>query len=485
MASHRMRGCACLSVALLLVVGASFVLALGGPRLAVGAPLPAQITVPWPDVPLLLPMRGDVEIDGFLPNPTCVPPNDHCDEDLYAVDMNSSDTRIFPTAPGKVVFAGWNCDTNGAYCYGNVVAIDHGNGLYSVYTHLVDGSFPTVTGTDADFVNYTTVIGEMGETGCPGCGAHLHFAVRRNTPGLTDPGSVLFGGTPEYVWGIIPGLPDPPAEPISIPAAPPTEPPGGIWVSPTDDRQAPQGDVLTLSARAYPTGPSDPAVAYVNFTIAWPGHSGPWRLACPPIVSPVEGDRYECVTNLRELGVPTGELTVSFDVYDLAGNSRLAPNGTHQVSWYPPGGFVAAVEPGTVDEGTDEAPTDRSVVIVPAEADEPMASLPAEYLGTWEGTGVQVNPAAEWPMVVDLTGGGVGEVVGTISYPSLGCGGDFVLRSAGGGAVEVTEDITVGTDVCVDGLTRLALASDGTLIYEWTSPDGASRASATLVLTGN
>ena len=40
-------------------------------------------------------------------------------------------------------------------------------------------------------------------------------------------------------------------------------------------------------------------------------------------------DTYECDWPLTA-NVPNGELTVSFDVYDQAGNARKAPNGLRQ-----------------------------------------------------------------------------------------------------------------------------------------------------------
>lgn len=80
----------------------------------------------------------------------------------------------------------------------------------------------------------------------------------------------------------------------------------------------------------------------------------------------------------------------------------------------------------------------------------PSDNVPAVFEGSWKGTGSQSdNPGVEWTIALTLSDGAVGEVIGTITYPSLACGGDLILRRAGSGSVELRERITFGT--CVDG----------------------------------
>jgi murein DD-endopeptidase MepM/ murein hydrolase activator NlpD len=66
---------------------------------------------------------------------------------------------------GKVVFAGY------LGIYGNLVVIDHGLGLQSLYSHLTD--FSVVAGQD---VQKNEIIGRTGATGMAG-GDHLHFGI--------------------------------------------------------------------------------------------------------------------------------------------------------------------------------------------------------------------------------------------------------------------------------------------------------------------
>ena len=67
---------------------------------------------------------------------------------------------------------------------GNVVIIDHNNGIYSLYAHMKDDD--SISVTDGDDVTKGDPIGIMGNTGswseenstCPPFGVHLHFEVK-------------------------------------------------------------------------------------------------------------------------------------------------------------------------------------------------------------------------------------------------------------------------------------------------------------------
>jgi murein DD-endopeptidase MepM/ murein hydrolase activator NlpD len=80
----------------------------------------------------------------------------------------SQGTAIRSAAGGRVSFAGH------AGGYGNMVELDHGNGLRTRYAHLsriLVGSGSTVAGGE--------IIAEAGSTG-RSTGSHLHFEVREN-----------------------------------------------------------------------------------------------------------------------------------------------------------------------------------------------------------------------------------------------------------------------------------------------------------------
>lgn len=84
---------------------------------------------------------------------------------------NAAGSLVVAGASGTVVEAGWS--TGG---YGNYVIIDHGNGVETLYGHMLDNSLMVSTG---DIVTKGQAIGRVGNTGYS-FGAHLHFEVRIN-----------------------------------------------------------------------------------------------------------------------------------------------------------------------------------------------------------------------------------------------------------------------------------------------------------------
>jgi hypothetical protein len=106
------------------------------------------------------------------------------------------------------------------------------------------------------------------------------------------------------------------------------------------------------------------------------------------------------------------------------------------------------------------------------------AAVPMQFIGTWNGTGTQSDQPGEWTIQATIVGGPA-EQVGTISYPSLECGGVLLLRSAGANWLEVDEDITYGP--CEDdGTITLTPMSDGRLRYEWRKEETGVTAEGTL-----
>jgi hypothetical protein len=168
---------------------------------------------PSTDPSLQLPLRGNVRVVGNLPGS-----GDHLDADEYAVDLESDDPAVYPTAPGTVVYAADSCESgpqDGPPCFGITVAIDHGGGWYSIYAHLADDRELPTFGDDVD---PDTRIGAISDTGCYDnsgrnlCGSkHLHFAVHQGVACLTGEDALWETTEPVDVWTRIPGLPNPPA----------------------------------------------------------------------------------------------------------------------------------------------------------------------------------------------------------------------------------------------------------------------------------
>jgi murein DD-endopeptidase MepM/ murein hydrolase activator NlpD len=76
-------------------------------------------------------------------------------------------TPIYATADGTVLRSGWN---NGGY--GNLIEIDHGRGITTLYAHLSG-----MTVRQGEQVTRGQMIGRMGSTG-RSTGSHLHYEVR-------------------------------------------------------------------------------------------------------------------------------------------------------------------------------------------------------------------------------------------------------------------------------------------------------------------
>ncbi len=90
-------------------------------------------------------------------------------------------TRILATAPGTVITAG---KTGG---YGNMVEIDHGNGITTRYAHL-----STILVNAGDKITTGETIARSGSTG-RSTGPHLHYEVRLNGEAV-DPMRFLTAG---------------------------------------------------------------------------------------------------------------------------------------------------------------------------------------------------------------------------------------------------------------------------------------------------
>jgi murein DD-endopeptidase MepM/ murein hydrolase activator NlpD len=99
----------------------------------------------------------------------------HSGIDLLA----AAGTPVRAAGAGAVTFAGW--DPGG---YGNLVVIDHANGVSSWYAHL-----SRIDVTSGVVVTTATQVGLVGASG-NATGPHLHFEVRLRGA-VTDPLAAL------------------------------------------------------------------------------------------------------------------------------------------------------------------------------------------------------------------------------------------------------------------------------------------------------
>jgi murein DD-endopeptidase MepM/ murein hydrolase activator NlpD len=116
-------------------------------------------------VPLRKPLAGDPDVTsgfGARLDPFFGRPAMHAGIDL----REDYGTDVHATASGKVTIAG----PDGGY--GNMVEIDHGNGLSTRYAHMA-----SITVTEGQVVQAGQVVGHIGMTGRT-TGPHLHYETR-------------------------------------------------------------------------------------------------------------------------------------------------------------------------------------------------------------------------------------------------------------------------------------------------------------------
>ncbi|MGP9812791.1 M23 family metallopeptidase [Rhodopseudomonas sp. NSM] len=131
-------------------------------------------------VPYRKPVLGDVEFSsgfGVRTDPFLGRPAMHTGLDFRA----SSGDPVRATAIGKVVNAGWQGG------YGQMVEIDHGNGLSTRYGHL-----SKIIARVGQSVQIGQIIGEVGSTG-RSTGPHLHYETRIDGEAV-DPQKFLRAG---------------------------------------------------------------------------------------------------------------------------------------------------------------------------------------------------------------------------------------------------------------------------------------------------
>ncbi|MFC4776069.1 murein hydrolase activator EnvC family protein [Paenibacillus sp. GCM10023252] len=116
-----------------------------------------------------IPIKGKYRVSssfGMRTNPVSGKYKLHAGMDFAA----PQGTTIVAAEAGVVLVSGWNSG------YGNVVIIDHGNGMWTLYGHIRNGGLEV---SEGETVKRGQKIAEVGSTG-NSTGPHLHFEVRKN-----------------------------------------------------------------------------------------------------------------------------------------------------------------------------------------------------------------------------------------------------------------------------------------------------------------
>jgi murein DD-endopeptidase MepM/ murein hydrolase activator NlpD len=137
-----------------------------------------------PFLPVRAPLIGEAEVSspfGYRPDPFLGRPALHPGVDL----VQEYGAEIHATAGGRVVHAG---PMGG---YGNMVEIDHGNGLATRYGHMSE-----ILVEEGQEVTAGAALGRIGSTG-RSTGPHLHYEVRIDGEPV-DPERFLQAGAPLF-----------------------------------------------------------------------------------------------------------------------------------------------------------------------------------------------------------------------------------------------------------------------------------------------
>ncbi len=120
-------------------------------------------------VPAITPLNADSYYIssnyGYRVDPFTQSKKYHAGVDLAA----NRGTNVYATGKGKIIYASYS--TGG---YGNVIKIDHGSGLVSIYAHL--NSIKVKKGSTVERGDY---IGDVGNTG-RSTGPHLHYEIQKD-----------------------------------------------------------------------------------------------------------------------------------------------------------------------------------------------------------------------------------------------------------------------------------------------------------------
>jgi hypothetical protein len=124
-----------------------------------------------------------------------------------------------------------------------------------------------------------------------------------------------------------------------------------------------------------------------------------------------------------------------------------------------------------VDETSKAVTSTRFFMMAPGTPPPPKAEAertPSSYVGVWQGSVVQKDPARSSTALVALSGGDAGAIVGTIAYPSLSCGGELWLLAVYTDSIQLGEVITYGEERCAGrAIVTVMVARDGSLQFQW------------------
>lgn len=92
------------------------------------------------------------------------------------IDFFTNESKVFSTFTGKVIYAGWDKFSDKCNNGGNMIKIQHNNGLYSIYMHLK--KILVKQGQSLNEGDVIAISGNTGKQNCQPLKNHLHFEIR-------------------------------------------------------------------------------------------------------------------------------------------------------------------------------------------------------------------------------------------------------------------------------------------------------------------
>ena len=138
-----------------------------------------------------------------------------------------------------------------------------------------------------------------------------------------------------------------------------------------------------------------------------------------------------------------------------------------------------------IDDVRAKASATQRFLMVPSTFDKPVPSqtqrLPNAFAAVWDGVMTGQPSSSRSRMLMALTGGRIGAVVGTVAYPESNCGGELWLVSASADSVQLGEAIRYGQEKCNSrAVMTLTRGKDGVVSVLWRDVTGAGTARGTI-----
>ncbi|ONI92414.1 hypothetical protein ALI22I_03920 [Saccharothrix sp. ALI-22-I] len=179
-----------------------------------------------------------------------------------------------------------------------------------------------------------------------------------------------------------------------------------------------------------------------------------------------------CTVVAAMIGFAANVVTIAeFVSGDAQAGDTLSVTGDEQVQ--PPAGQSTPQAPGTPRVRVVPKIADTDILPQPYERGAVRPEVPPEFIGSWDGLIYQESSSkSPYPVELVIGPGGSNDIVASVEYPTLECGGSWRLQSAWEHMIRSSEEIKDGKFNCIDTVIELSTQPDGQLYYAFESNGG-------------